>query len=617
MVINKIVLQKEGKYMSLPTRNEVSDDLKWDLSRVFENDQEWEKEYQQVTNEIKNISKYKQTLTKSGKDLYEGITAILAIERRLEKVYVYATMSSDVDTKNNHYLGFVAKAQSLANQMAAATSFVDPEILSIPEKTLAKFMQDEPRLENYRHRLEQIIQKRPHTLPANEEKIIAAAGDAMGTSANTFNVLTNSDMEFGYVQDENGDMIQLSDGLYSLLIQSQDREVRKNAFDVMYASYGQFENSLASTLSGEVKAHNFNARVHKYNSAREAALSENGVPTAVYDTLIKEVNSHLDLLHRYVALRKKILGLKDLQMYDMYVPLTGEPVLSYNFNEAKEEARKALAPLGEDYLKHVDYIFNNRVIDVVESQNKVTGAYSGGAYDTDPYELLNWEDNLDSLYTLVHETGHSVHSWYTRNTQPYVYGDYPIFVAEIASTTNENILTEYFLDNITDLRTRAFVLNHYLDSFKGTLFRQTQFAEFEQFIHEADAQGQPLTADVLDEFYGKLNQRYYGDSVKPGGEIAKEWARIPHFYYNFYVYQYATGFAAATALANKVVHGINQERDAYINFLKSGSSDYPTEIMKRAGVDMTKADYLRDAFDTFEKRLNEFEKIVDELNGKK
>lgn len=603
--------------MSLPTRNEVSDDLKWDLSRVFENDQEWEKEYQQVTNEIKNISKYKQTLTKSGKDLYEGITAILAIERRLEKVYVYATMSSDVDTKNNHYLGFVAKAQSLANQMAAATSFVDPEILSIPEKTLAKFMQDEPRLENYRHRLEQITQKRPHTLPANEEKIIAAAGDAMGTSANTFNVLTNSDMEFGYVQDENGDMIQLSDGLYSLLIQSQDREVRKNAFDVMYASYGQFENSLASTLSGEVKAHNFNARVHKYNSAREAALSENGVPTAVYDTLIKEVNSHLDLLHRYVALRKKILGLKDLQMYDMYVPLTGEPVLSYNFNEAKEEARKALAPLGEDYLKHVDYIFNNRVIDVVESQNKVTGAYSGGAYDTDPYELLNWEDNLDSLYTLVHETGHSVHSWYTRNTQPYVYGDYPIFVAEIASTTNENILTEYFLDNITDLKTRAFVLNHYLDSFKGTLFRQTQFAEFEQFIHEADAQGQPLTADVLDEFYGKLNQRYYGDSVEPGGEIAKEWARIPHFYYNFYVYQYATGFAAATALANKVVHGINQERDAYINFLKSGSSDYPTEIMKRAGVDMTKADYLRDAFDTFEKRLNEFEKIVDELNGKK
>ena len=585
--------------MALPTRNEVSDELKW------------------VAQEIKNLSKFKGTLAKSGKELYEGITEILAVNRRLEKVYVYATMSSDVDTSNTHYLGFVAKAQSLANQMSAAIAFVDPEILSIPAKKLTKFMQDEPRLENYRHRLEQITQKRPHTLPANEEKIIADAGDAMGTSANTFNVLTNSDMEYGYVQDEDGEMVQLSDGLYSLLIQSQDRKVRKNAFDVMYASYGQFENSLASTLSGEVKAHNFNARVHKYNSAREAALSENSVPTAVYDTLIKEVNSHLDLLHRYVSLRKKILGLKDLQMYDMYVPLTGKPVLSYNFNEAKEEARKALAPLGEDYLKHVDYIFNNRVIDVVESQNKVTGAYSGGAYDTDPYELLNWEDNLDSLYTLVHETGHSVHSWYTRNTQPYVYGDYPIFVAEIASTTNENILTEYFLDKITDPKTRAFILNHYLDSFKGTLFRQTQFAEFEQFIHEADANGQPLTADVLDEFYGNLNQRYYGNSVEPGGEIAKEWARIPHFYYNFYVYQYATGFAAATALANKVVHGTDKEREAYINFLKAGSSDYPTEIMKHAGVDMTKADYLRDAFDTFEKRLNEFEKIVDELNAEK
>ncbi|MGP3255281.1 oligoendopeptidase F [Lactobacillus gasseri] len=603
--------------MALPTRNEVSDELKWDLSRVFKNDQEWEQEYKQVAQEIKNLSKFKGTLAKSGKELYEGITEILAVNRRLEKVYVYATMSSDVDTSNTHYLGFVAKAQSLANQMSAAIAFVDPEILFIPAKKLTKFMQDEPRLENYRHRLEQITQKRPHTLPANEEKIIADAGDAMGTSANTFNVLTNSDMEYGYVQDEDGEMVQLSDGLYSLLIQSQDRKVRKNAFDVMYASYGQFENSLASTLSGEVKAHNFNARVHKYNSAREAALSENSVPTAVYDTLIKEVNSHLDLLHRYVSLRKKILGLKDLQMYDMYVPLTGKPVLSYNFNEAKEEARKALAPLGEDYLKHVDYIFNNRVIDVVESQNKVTGAYSGGAYDTDPYELLNWEDNLDSLYTLVHETGHSVHSWYTRNTQPYVYGDYPIFVAEIASTTNENILTEYFLDKITDPKTRAFILNHYLDSFKGTLFRQTQFAEFEQFIHEADANGQPLTADVLDEFYGNLNQRYYGNSVEPGGEIAKEWARIPHFYYNFYVYQYATGFAAATALANKVVHGTDKEREAYINFLKAGSSDYPTEIMKHAGVDMTKADYLRDAFDTFEKRLNEFEKIVDELNAEK
>lgn len=600
--------------MALPKRNEVAEDLKWDLSRVFKDDQAWEQEYDNVQAEIQDISNWKGKLAESGKNLYEGITAIMEIERRLEKVYVYATMSSDVDTGDSHYLGYVAKAQSLASQMGAATAFVDPEILNIPETQLEQFKKDEPRLAKYAHRLEMVTNKRPHTLDAQSEKIIADANDALGVSENTFNVLTNSDMQFGFVQDEDGQMVQLSDGLYSLLIQSQDRKVREGAFDAMYDAYGQFENSLASTLSGVVKAHNYNARVHKYDSARAASLNVNGVPTIVYDTLIKEVDSHLDLLHRYVALRKKILGLNDLQMYDMYVPLTGKPSLSYTFEEAKNEAKKALAPLGDDYLSHVDYIFNNRVIDVVESQNKVTGAYSGGSYDTDPYELLNWEDNIDSLYTLVHETGHSVHSWYTRNTQPYVYGDYPIFVAEIASTTNENILTEYFLDHIKDPKTRAFVLNYYLDSFKGTLFRQTQFAEFEQFIHEADSKGEPLTAEVLDKFYAELNQRYYGNSVEPGGDIAKEWARIPHFYYNFYVYQYATGFAAATALANKVVHGSSADRDAYLGFLKAGSSDYPTEIMKKAGVDMTKPDYLEDAFKTFEQRLTEFESLIDQLN---
>ncbi|MBD5429563.1 oligoendopeptidase F [Lactobacillus sp.] len=596
--------------MMIPNRNEVNEDLTWDLTRIFPTDEAWEHEYDNVANDIQDLTRLKGTLVKSGKNLYEGVSEILEVERRLEKTYVYATMSSDVDTSNSHYLGYVAKVQNLATQMSAAAAFVDPEILSISPEKLEQFKKDEPRLAEYSHRIDMITSKRPHTLNADQEKLVADASDAMGVSANTFNVLTNSDMEYGFTQDENGEMVQLSDGLFSLLIQSQDRNVRENAFHTLYDSYAQFENTLASTLAGEVKAHNYNARVHKYDSARAAALSANGVPTIVYDTLIKQVNKHLDLLHRYVDLRKKILGLQDLQMFDMYVPLTGKPSLSCNFEQAKAEAKKALAPLGQDYLKHVDYIFNNRVIDVVESKGKVTGAYSGGSYDTDPYELLNWQDDVDNLYTLVHETGHSVHSWYTRNTQPYVYGNYPIFVAEIASTTNENILTEYFLDHITDPKTRAFILNHYLDSFKGTLFRQTQFAEFEQFIHEADAQGQPLTAEILDTFYGKLNQRYYGDSVEPGGDIDMEWSRIPHFYYNFYVYQYATGFAAATALSNNIVHGTDAQKEAYIEFLKAGSSDYPVEIMKRAGVDMTKPDYLENAFTTFEKRLNEFESLI-------
>ena len=596
--------------MAIPKRTEVPEELKWDLTRVFSSDNDWEQEYTLIKKEVQDLSKLKKDFTKDGHYLYDGLTKILEVGRRLEKVYVYATMSSDVDSSDSHYLGYVAQAQTLASQFEAATSFMNPSILELSQAELKQFMEDEPKLNNYAHMLEQIMQQKPHTLSAQEEKIIADAGDALGTSENTFNVLTNSDMEYGYVETDDGEMVQLSDGLYSNLIQSQKREVRKNAFDVMYATYGQFENSLASTLSGVVKQHNYLARVHNYDSARSSALAENHIPTVVYDTLISEVDSHLDLLHDYVALRKQILGLDDLQMWDLYVPLTGTPSLSYTFEQAKAEAKKALVPLGEDYLKQVDYIFNNRVIDVVESQNKVTGAYSGGSYDTDAYELLNWENNIDSLYTLVHETGHSVHSMYTRQTQPYVYGDYPIFVAEIASTTNENILTEYFLDHITDPKTRAFVLNYYLDSFKGTLFRQTQFAEFEQYIHDLDAKGEPLTAGTLDDFYGDLNQRYYGDAVEPGSEIAKEWARIPHFYYNFYVYQYATGFAAATALANNVVHGTSEQREAYINFLKSGSSDYPVEIMKKAGVDMTKPDYLEEAFETFKKRLAEFKDII-------
>lgn len=596
--------------MAIPKRNEVPEELKWDLTRIFKTDKDWEIAYNQVKNDVQSLSNLKEKFTESGHKLYEGLNKILTVSRNLEKVYVYATMSSDVNTSNAHYLGYVAQVQALTSQFEAAIAFLNPAILQVPEEKMAQFKSEEPRLNDYAHMLEQITRKRPHTLSAQEERLIADAGDALSTSENTYNVLTNSDMEYGYVQNEDGEMVQLSDGLYSLLIQSQDREVRQNAFDVMYATYDQFKNSLASTLSGEVKEHNYNARVHHYDSAKNAALDENGIPTIVYDTLITEVDQHLDLLHEYVNLRKQILGLNDLQMWDMYVPLTGKPSLSYTFAEAKEEAKKALRPLGEDYLKQVDYIFNNRVIDVVESQNKATGAYSGGSYDTDAYELLNWENNVDSLYTLVHETGHSVHSMYTRQTQPYVYGDYPIFVAEIASTTNENILTEYFLDHITDPKTRAFVLNYYLDSFKGTLYRQTQFAEFEQFIHEMDAKGEPLTADRLDDFYGELNQRYYGNAVEPGGEIAKEWARIPHFYYNFYVYQYATGFAAATALANNVVHGSSDQKEAYLNFLKSGSSDYPVEIMKRAGVDMTKPDYLEEAFTTFAQRLTEFKTIV-------
>ncbi|QNQ82792.1 oligoendopeptidase F [Lactobacillus sp. PV012] len=599
--------------MVLPTRNEVSDSLKWDLSRIFKNDQEWEEEFKNISQKIAKIPTYSQNFTQSATNLYNGLTAITSIERQLEKLYSYATLSSDADTTNTHYLGYVAQVQDLVTKMNANSAFVDPAILEIDEKTLTQFIEDDPRLELFTHKFEELNKKRPHTLSADKEKIIADASSALNSSANTFNILTNSDIEYGFTQDDSGEMVQLSEGIYSTLIQSANRSVRKNAFTTLYDSYAQFTNTLASTLAGNVKMQNYQAQVHNYNSAKEASLAANNIPNIVYDTLIKQVNEHLPLFHRYIALRKKILDLPDLQMYDMYVPLTGKPALSYNFEEAKIEAKKALAILGDDYLKQVDYIFNNRVIDPIESKGKVTGAYSGGSYDTDAYELLNWTNDVDSLYTLAHETGHSVHSMYTRQTQPYIYGDYPIFVAEIASTTNENLLTEYFLENIQDPKTRAFVLNYYLDAVKGTLFRQTQFAEFEQFIHEADSQGIPLTAETLNNAYSNLNSRYYGKDVEPGGDIAMEWSRIPHFYYNFYVYQYATGFAAASALADGIIHGDSTQRNKYLEFLKAGSSDYPVNLVKKAGVDMTKPDYLENTFNTFEKRLNELENLTNTL----
>lgn len=595
--------------MVLPTRNEVPKELTWDLTRVFPNDQAWQKEFKSVSNEIDKLSSLSTIITKSGSDLYSALTQIFSIDRRLEKVYVYATMSRDVDTSNNHYLGFAAMAEDLANKYSSVISFVNPAILSLSDQNLKKFELQEPKLAHYKHYLDQITNKRQHTLDAQAEQIIAASGAALNSSSNTYNVLTNSDMEFGYTTDNDGEMVQLSEGLYSQLIQSPQRSVRQNAFETLYASYGQFQNTLASTLSGNVKAQNYAALMHGYANAKEASLSQNNIPVSVYDNLVNGVHKHLDLLHRYMKLRKKVLGLQNLEMYDLYVPITGTPSLRYSYKEAKDQAREALSILGKEYLDQVDYIFNNRVIDVVESKSKVTGAYSGGSYDTDPYELLNWTNDFDALYTLVHETGHSVHSAFTRKNQPYVYGEYPIFLAEIASTTNENILTEYLLSKTTDPKIRAFILNYNLEAFRTTLYRQTQFAEFEQFIHEADQNGEPLTAERLNTFYGELNQKYYG-IVEPGSDIDEEWARIPHFYYNFYVYQYSTGFAAAVALAKNIVHGTDKQKTDYLNFLKAGSSEYPIDIMKKAGVDMTTSAYLDSAFSVFEQRLNELEKLL-------
>ncbi len=599
----------------LPKREEVPVELTWDLTKIFANEEEFEEKFQALSAELQEADKVKGTLKTNGQAFLKGIEYVLDIYRKAEVIYVYAHLKNDQDTANTKYQGLYARASSLIAQTSEAVSWFEPEVLSLSDETVRGFFDEEPGLERYRHFIEQILAQRAHILPAEQEALLAGAGEIFGSSADIFSVMNNADLKFPVVQNEDGENVQLTHGVYGQLMESTDRKVRQEAFKALYTVYQQFKNTLATTLSTHVKGHNYKAKVRGYSSARAASLANNHIPEDVYDTLVLVVNQYLPLLHRYVELRKELLGLEELHMYDMYTPLLADAPIKFTYEEAKEKAMLALKPLGEEYLNVVEKAFEERWIDVVENQGKRSGAYSSGAYDTQPYILLNWHDRLDELYTLVHEMGHSVHSHFTRNNQPYVYGDYSIFLAEIASTTNENILTSHLLETEKDPKIRAYIINHYLDGFKGTIFRQTQFAEFEHFIHTEDAKGVPLTSEHLSNFYGELNAKYYGPMVVNDEEIQYEWSRIPHFYYNYYVYQYATGFSAANALAAKIVNQEPEALENYLTYLKSGSSDYPIEVMKKAGVDMTKANYIEDAMGVFALRLDELEELVRQLKN--
>ncbi|GAA3021960.1 oligoendopeptidase F [Tetragenococcus solitarius] len=597
----------------LPKRDEVPEALTWDLTKIFADDQAFEGAFNALQEKLKQADDYKGTLKNGAQAFLAAIEYLLDVFRELETVYVYSHLKNDQDTSNTTYQALNSRAEALVTKADEKLSFFEPELLSLSDETIWQYFQEEPKLEIYRHFVEQIVANRKHVLPKEQEALLAGAGEIFGASSNTFSILNNADFVFPVIEDEDGENVQLSHGVYGQLMESTDRKVREDAFKGLYSVYKQFGNTLASTLSAHIKTHNYQAKVRNYHSAREAALSANHIPESVYDTLVDVVNKNLNLLHRYIGLRKRLLKVDQLHMYDVYTPLLGEAPISFTYEQAVDKAFEALAPMGEEYLAVVKKAFDERWIDVVENQGKRSGAYSSGTYDTNPYILLNWHDTLDHLFTLVHEMGHSVHSYFTQNNQPYVYGDYSIFLAEIASTTNENILTEHLLKTEEDPRVRAYVLNHYLDGFKGTIFRQTQFAEFEHFMHTEDAKGIPLTKDFLNEHYGKLNKRYYGSEMEDDPEIHLEWSRIPHFYYNYYVFQYATGFSAASALSQKILTGGPSALDRYLTYLKSGDSDYPIEVMKKAGVDMTKSDYLEEAMHVFEERLNELELLVDEL----
>ena len=593
-------------------RNEINEKDTWDLSTIFETDQKWEEELALLTEDTKQAARLEGHLLDSAESLLNITERYLDLSRRLEKLYVYAHMKNDQDTRVAIYQEYYAKAMTLYSQLDQVFSFYEPEFMAITEEQYQNFLAEEPKLQPYKHFFDKLLQNKDHVLSQREEELLAGAGEIFGAASETFAILDNADIVFPFVKDEDGNEVQLSHGVYMRLVESKNREVRRGAYEALYSTYEQYQHTYAKTLQTNVKVQNYRAKVRNYKSAREAALAANFVPESVYDNLVSAVRKHLPLLHRYLALRSKILGIPDLKMYDVYTPLSSVEY-SFTYEEALKKAEEALAVLGEDYLSRVKRAFSERWIDVYENQGKRSGAYSGGSYDTNAFMLLNWQDNLDNLFTLLHETGHSMHSSYTRETQSYVYGDYSIFLAEIASTTNENILTEKLLQEVQDDATRFAILNNFLDGFRGTVFRQTQFAEFEHAIHQADQNGEVLTSEFLNNLYADLNQEYYGLSKEDNPQIQYEWARIPHFYYNYYVYQYSTGFAAASALAEKIVHGSQDDRDRYIDYLKAGKSDYPLNIMRKAGVDMEKEDYLNDAFAVFERRLDEFEALVEKL----
>ncbi|RYL89752.1 oligoendopeptidase F [Sporolactobacillus sp. THM7-4] len=600
----------ERNTRTLPTRKDIPKEETWDLEAIYPGIDDWEAAFQKVKDRIQEVEAFKGKLGESSDTLLALLKKQDEMTKLLYKVYVYAQMKSDEDTANASYQALRDRSANLATIASSRLAFVAPEILAIPPETLRSFLNENKDLQLYKHALDEITRTRPHVLDTEKEALLAAASDATDASSTTFSMLNNADLKFPKIKDENGEEIEITHGRYSRFMESENRRVRKDTFEGIYSTYGAFKNTLASTLSGQIKRDNFYARARNYKTAREAALFRNNIPETVYDNLIQTVHDHLPLMYRYVELRKKALHVDELHMYDLYAPLVPNAKIEVNYEEGKDLVLKGLAPLGEDYLDVIRDGFRKRWVDVRETQNKRSGAYSSGAYGTMPYVLLNWQNNINSVFTLAHELGHSMHSYYTRTCQPYPYADYSIFVAEVASTCNEALLNHYLLENTDDKKKKLYLLNNQLEGFKATVFRQTMFAEFEHIIHEKAREGVALTADFLTQTYYELNKTYFGSDIVVDEPIGLEWARIPHFYYNYYVYQYATGYSAASALSKQILEEGEPAVERYKNYLKSGSSDYPIEVLKKAGVNMAEPEPIRQAMDVFEQVLNNIEQLI-------
>jgi len=594
----------------LPKRSEVKVEDTWRLEDIFATDEAWEAEFAAIKELIPNICEYKGKLGDSAEVLLAAFTLRDELQERGGKVYVYANMRHDQDTTDSIYQSQRMRATMMTTKFYTVISFIAPEILEIDESKLTSFLEQNEGLLLYKHELDRINNRRPHTLTADKEALLAEMDEVGDAASDIYDMLNDADLKFPIITDEAGNEVQITHGNYITLLESTDRSVRENAFKAMLGTYKSFENTFASTLSGAVKKNNFFAKTRNFSGARHGSLSENKIPEGVYDQLVATVNEYLPLFHRYLKLRKKMLGVDELHMYDMYAPLTPESRMTVTYEESVELVKESLRIMGDEYSDIIEEGFRERWVDVYENEGKRSGAYSFGIYGTPPYILMNWQDTVQELFTLAHEFGHSVHSYLTRKYQPFVYGSYSTFVAEVASTCNEELLTHYLLAKTTDKNDRLYLINNFLHGFRSTVFRQTMFAEFEQLIHKKAQEGVALTAEELTQMYYELNKKYYGEDVVVDTEIGLEWAWIPHFYYNFYVYQYATGNVAAIALSKQILDEGASATARYLEFLKAGCSDYPTRVLKKAGVDMTSKAPIEDAMAVFEDYLNQMEELI-------
>lgn len=595
---------------ALKKRDEIPVEFTWNLESIFPTNDDWEHDFQALQQRLPELEALAGTLAQSGQALLTVLRKRDELSQELERLYVYASMRKDEDTTNSTYQGMADRAVQLYVRFATVASYIEPEILALPQATLDQFVKETPELALYGQQLHDLNRKRAHIRSAEIEAILAAAGEMADAPGSVFTMIDNADLKLPTIKNETGEEIELTKGNYQLFIRSTNRQVRKDAFEGLHTTFLKQRNTIASTLAAQVKTDIFYTSQHHYNSCREHALARYNIPVSVYDNLVETVSGHIPLLNRYLKLRKRILQLDELHMYDLYVPIVEETREEVSYQQACDTVLAALAPLGQNYLDTLKQGFTRRWIDVYETFGKRGGAYSGGAYSTQPFILLNYQNNRDSMYTLAHELGHSLHSFYTRKYQPYQYGDYTIFVAEVASTLNEGLLTEHLLRKNSDRAVRLAILNHSLEGFRGTLFRQTMFAEFEQQIHSKAEQGEALTADSLSALYRALIEKYYGGETFIDELIDVEWARIPHFYSSFYVYQYATGISAASALVQQILHEGKPAVERYLKFLSSGSSDYSIELLKKAGVDMTSPEPVRQALQLFESHMSQMEDLM-------